>query len=160
MTMGDSADEILLQIKEKAVKPSYSIYWHFLHAFSCRTNSLPMKQSIRKKMQRSVQEKWLSLMCRICFVNVKTAFQYQSPPFAEHIVWVHFSAMVIHSQDTHGTLYVNTTCRRLSFRFVNTAPEMSSQWLAYVKNVMETNYSFSINSLDAVVYPHISLYTV
>lgn len=59
MTMGDSADEILLQIKEKAVKPSSSIYWHFLHAFSRRTNSLPMEQSVRlkKKMRCSVKKK-------------------------------------------------------------------------------------------------------
>ncbi len=46
MTMGNSADEILLQIKEKAVKPSSSIYWHFLHAFFCGTNSLSMEQSV------------------------------------------------------------------------------------------------------------------
>lgn len=49
-----SADEILLQIKEKAVKPSCSIYWRFLHAFSCRANFLPMEQSIRLKKQKSL----------------------------------------------------------------------------------------------------------
>jgi len=54
MTMGDSADEILLQIKEKAVKPSCSIYWRFLHAFSCRTNFLPMEQSIRLKNKNAM----------------------------------------------------------------------------------------------------------
>lgn len=65
--------------------------------------------------------------------------------------------MVIHSLDAHGTVDGNTACRRLPFRFADTAPEVSSQWLACdsEKNVMETKYSFSINSLDAVVNPNL-----
>lgn len=97
------------------------------------------------------------------FCVCKGAFQFQSPPFAEQIVWVHFSEMVIHSQDKHGTLYINTTHRRLPFRFANTAPEVSSQWLACDSTqwlACETKYSFSINSLEAVVNPHMSLFTV
>lgn len=98
-----------------------------------------------------------------CFVYVKVAYQFQSPPFAKHIVWVHFSEMVIHSQDAHGSLYVNTTHRRLPFRVASTAAEVSSQWLACDSetNVMETKHtcSFNINRLDAVVNPtNISVY--
>lgn len=131
MTMGDSADEILLQIKEKAVKPSSRIYWHFRHAFSCRTNSLQMEQSVRLQNAMQCSRKATeSYEVQDVFCVCKGAFQSQSPPFAEQIVWVHFSEMVIHSQDTHGTLYINTTHGRLPFRLANTAPEVSSQWLA------------------------------
>lgn len=87
MTMGDSADEILLQIKEKAVKPSSRIYWHFRHAFSCRTNSLPMEQSVRLQNAMQCSRKATeSYEVQDVFCVCKGAFQSQSPPFAEQIV--------------------------------------------------------------------------